>query len=220
VTVARGFPSRETGSCPAVVRPPGNNCECIAESDSSAPEHITLGWLKFKVGRVPALIDTGAQFSCVRSNVVIYLSLRGEDCTSLPCSVTCLLADGSKAQVKGAVRLHVRLLSFSWDHKFKILNDSPFPAILGMDFLRRTQMRVDVSSRTYCFGFAPCTVGSFSDKELEPRPEPYLQQLCREVADFTTLQRSHPSHLNQTVLMNFPPSFPPPLASLSALPMT
>ena len=170
----------------------------------------TLLWvgLNFKVGRVPALIDPGAQFSCVRSDVVDYLSQRGEDCTFLPCSVTCLLADGSKVQVIGAVRLHVRLLSFSWDHEFKILNDGPFPAIFGMDFLRRTQMRVDVSSRTYCFGFAPCTMGSFSAAELEQRPEPYLQQLCGEVADFTTLERSHPSHLNQVVLMKeFPSSF-------------
>jgi len=117
-----------------------------------------------------------------------------------------MLADGSKAQVKDAVRLHVRLLSFSWDHEFKILNDGPFPAILGMDFLRRTQMRVHVSSRTYCFGFAPGTVGSFFDKELKPRPEPYLQQLCGEVADFTTLERNHLSHLNRAVLMKIFPS--------------
>jgi len=117
-----------------------------------------------------------------------------------------MLADGSKAQVKDAVRLHVRLLSFSWDHEFKILNDGPFPAILGMDFLRRTQMRVDVSSRTYCFGFAPGTVGSFADEELKPRPELYLQQLCGEVADFTTFERNHPSQLNGAVLMEEFPS--------------
>jgi len=44
-------------------------------------------------------------------------------------------------------------------------------------------------------------VGSFSDEELEPRSEPYLQQLCGELANFTTLKRSHPNHLNQAVLM-------------------
>jgi len=70
-----------------------------------------------------------------------------------------------------------------------------------MDFLLRTQMIIDVFSRTYCFGFAPCKVGSFSVEELEPRPEPYLQQLCGEVANFTTLERKHTSHLNQAVLM-------------------
>ena len=75
-----------------------------------------------------------------------------------------------------------------------------------MDFLRRNLKRVDVSSRTHCFGFAPCTVGSFFDEELEPRPEPYLQQLCGEVANFTTLERNQPNHHNQAVLMKEIPS--------------
>jgi len=112
------------------------------------PSSLLWFGLNFKVGRVPAFIDTDAQYSCVRSDVVDYTSLKGEDCTSLLCSVTCLLADGSKVQVKRAVRLHVPLLYFSWNHEFKILNDGPFPAILGMDFLRCIQMRVDESSRT------------------------------------------------------------------------
>jgi len=162
--------------------------------------------LELKAGRVPALVNTGAQFSCLRSDVVDYLSQNGEVCTCLPCSVTFVLADGRKAQVKGAVRLHVRLLSFSWNHEFKILHDGPFPAILGMDFLCRTQMRVDVASRTYCFGFAPGKTGSFADEELKPRPEPYLQQLCGEAADFTTVERNHPSQLNRAMLMEEFPS--------------
>jgi len=99
-----------------------------------SPSKLLSVGLDFKVGRVPALIDTGAQFSCVRSDVVDYLSLRSEDCACLLCSVTCLLADGSKDQVKGAVRLHVRILSFSWNHEFKIPNNGPFPAILAWIF--------------------------------------------------------------------------------------
>jgi len=125
--------------------------------------------LNFKVGKVPALVDTGVQFSCVRSDVIDYLYLRVEDCTVLSCSLPCLLADRSKAQVKDAVSLHVRLLIFSRDHEFKVLNGGPLQAILGIDFLQRTQMRVDLSSRTYCFAIAPSTVGSFSAAELQER---------------------------------------------------
>ena len=51
-----------------------------------------------------------------------------------PCTLSCLLADGSKAQVSDAVRLHVRLLSFSCYHNYKIVNGGTFPAILGLDF--------------------------------------------------------------------------------------
>ena len=161
-----------------------------------------------KVGQVPALVDTGAQFSCIRSDVIEYLYMRGEECTFLPCSLSCLLADGQRAQVTDAVGLHVRLLDFSWNHEFKILNGGPFPAILGMDFLQRTGMKVDLSSSSYCFAFAPSTIGSFSAAALRETREPYLQQLCGEVADISTLQMSHPKELNKEVLMGeFSPLF-------------
>jgi hypothetical protein len=63
------------------------------------------------------------------------------------------------------VKLHIRLLSFSWDHDFTILKDGPFSAILGMDFLQKAQMRIDVPSRTYSFEFAPNVVGSYLNAE-------------------------------------------------------
>ena len=69
--------------------------------------------------------------SCIRSDVTECLYVRGEECTILSCSPKCPLADGRKAQVKEAVRLHVHLLSFLWDHEFKVFNESSFPAILG-----------------------------------------------------------------------------------------
>ena len=87
--------------------------------------------LNLKVGQVPALVDTGAQFSCIQSDVIEYLYLRGEYCVFLPC----LLADGRKGQVSNAVKLHAGLFSFSWDHEFNVLNEGPFPAINCLYFL-------------------------------------------------------------------------------------
>ena len=120
--------------------------------------------LDLKVGKVPTLIDTGAQFSCVRSEVVEYLYLIGESCEFLSCSVLCTLADGTLCRVKDAVKLHVKLLKFAWDQQFKILKGCPFPVILGLDILRRTQMILDVSSKRYSFGFAPNCSGEFCSR--------------------------------------------------------
>ena len=123
----------------------------------------TLSWVMLdpKVGNVPAIVDTGAQFLCVRSDVAEYLYLNGEHCSFMPCSVTCLLTEGKMGEVSNAAKLHISLLSFSWDHEFKVLNDGPFPAILGLDFLQRAQMRVDLPTRNFSFTFAPDRVGSF-----------------------------------------------------------
>ena len=87
------------------------------------------------MGKVPAIVDMGVQFLCNRSDVVEYLYMTGEQCSFMPCSATCLLTDGKKGEVSNAVKLHISLLSFAWDHEFKVLNDGTFPAILGLDFL-------------------------------------------------------------------------------------
>jgi hypothetical protein len=39
------------------------------------------------------------------------------------------------------------------------LNGGPFPFILGLDFMRRTSMVVDVAKKRFSFGFAPHCVG-------------------------------------------------------------
>ena len=104
--------------------------------------------LSLRTGTFPALFDTGAQFSCLRSYVVEYIYTRGERCKFSPCVFPCLLAEGTKSQVNDAVKLHVRLLSFSWDHELMIPRDGPFSAIVGMYFLQRTRIRIDVPSRT------------------------------------------------------------------------
>jgi hypothetical protein len=72
-----------------------------------------------------------------------FFYLMEEPCVFSACSVPCVLADGQRCEVTDAVKLHVKLLSFSWDHEFKILKEGPFPAILGLDFLRRTKMTID-----------------------------------------------------------------------------
>jgi len=88
------------------------------------------------------------------------------------------------------------LLAFSWDHELKILDEGPFAAILGMDFLARTQMRVDVASRTFSFTSAPSRVGSFSPGAFQEVSDPYFRQLCDEAAGLLTAMMTRPSNLN------------------------
>ena len=116
------------------VGPRAGTVSVLREVAATPPATLLWVGLNLKIRKIPALVDTGAQFSCVRSEVIDYLYHRGERCTFAPCTMSCFLADGSKAQVSDAVRLHVRLLSFSWDHNFKVLNGGPFPTILGIDF--------------------------------------------------------------------------------------
>jgi hypothetical protein len=137
--------------------------------------------LQVKKGKFPALLDTGAQFSCVRSDVAEFLFHSGEPCSFLTCSVPCLLTDGKVSEVKDAVKLQVKILTYSWQHEFKILPVSPFPAILGLDFLQRTQMVIDVPSRKFNFRFAPDQYGTFVTGVSDVgRGEDFFQVLMSE----------------------------------------
>jgi hypothetical protein len=133
-------PSRETGKRPAGARPPVGSLNALRKIVATPPCPLLWVGLELKAGKVPALLDTDAQFSCMRSDVLRYLNQRREDFTHLPCSLTCLLGDAKKVQVENAVRLRVRLLEFSWGYVFKVLDEVPFPAILGLDFLRHKLM--------------------------------------------------------------------------------
>ena len=96
------------------------------------------------------------------------------------------MADGSKCEVNNAVKLHVKLLNFSWDHEFKVLKEGLFPAILGLDFLNKTKMVVDVASRRYSFGFAPDCSGAFVKWDRIGEGEQFLQNLCKEASKVPT----------------------------------
>ena len=121
--------------------------------------------LRLKAGKVPALVDTGAVFlrALWRGGIFVFDRI-ALFFLSAPCAV---LADGTRGEVTNAVRLHVKLLDFAWDHEFKVLNGVPFPIILGLDFLRRNSMIVDVADIKFSFGFAPHCVGEFGARSEE-----------------------------------------------------
>ena len=80
--------------------------------------------------------------------MVEYLHLTGHPASVFSCNVNCLLADGTRGRVTNAVKLHFGLLSFSWTYEFKILQNGPFPAILGSDFLQHSQMTLNIPSKS------------------------------------------------------------------------
>jgi hypothetical protein len=106
--------------------------------------------------------------------------------------VACLLANGQRFELTEAVKLHVKLLSFSWDHEFKVLSGGPFPVILGLDFMNRTGMMLDVASRKFSFGFAPGCSGVFCLDDLGVCEGGYLQRLQDEVRELASVSEPWP----------------------------
>jgi hypothetical protein len=164
--------------------------------------------VRVSVGEVPALIDTGAQFLCVRKDVIEFLREKGETCKVTSCAVTCELADESRNKVTEMLKLRIKLLSFIWDYEFKVLNESPFPVILGLDFMRHAEMSVDVKSRTFNFGFAPDSKGEFCSGNEDASKSQYGLHLRKKEIEKVDRSRAECSDVSfKTLMREFPALF-------------
>ena len=151
--------------------------------------------------------------------MVEYLHLTGHPASVFSCNVNCLLADGTRGRVTNAVKLHFGLLSFSWTYEFKILQNGPFPAILGLDFLQHSQMTLNIPSKSYGFGFAPEVVGAFDIDVDGNQEDPFLKELCISAAELTTMAQVRPQELwAETLRGEYPDLFSSSLGTARCAP--
>ena len=80
-----------------------------AESPSNPPLWVKLD---FKTIQIPSLVDTGAQFSCIRNNVVQSLVDLGLNVKRNECRLSCHLANGLSCEIREMVQLHFLLEHF------------------------------------------------------------------------------------------------------------
>jgi len=101
-------PSSGNGQSPGGRQSPGPRYVSGLRKETEVLRDTSL-WLilELKTGKVPALVDTGAQLSCIRSDVAEFLYLREKTCAFSSCSLSCLLADGKQCEVTDAQKLQV-----------------------------------------------------------------------------------------------------------------
>jgi hypothetical protein len=91
------------------------------------------------------------------------------------------LADSRRSEVNEAITVRLKLMSFSWEFRLMVLKESPFPMILGLDFMHHTEMAVDVGARVFWFGSEPRIKGEFYLGEMDAsedrvREEPLIKE--------------------------------------------
>jgi hypothetical protein len=105
------------------------------------------------------------------------------------------------------------LSGFSWDHDFKVLNVAPFLLILGLDFISRTRMVLDMDVREFYFAFSPERRSKFQKRNVQlsgmnPTMSDYCSQLLTEVSCVDNLASASPgARFSDKLLGEFPDLF-------------
>jgi hypothetical protein len=144
--------SRETGESDPNKMDDGTSMKGGVEPLENSPLWVKVN---FKVGSVLSLVDTGAQFSCIRRDVLKELVDKGLKVKTNRCQLSCHVVDGSKCEITEAGMFRCSVGSCTWNFHFKVLEEGPYKLILGLDFLTTAQIVVDVAHREYYFAFAP-----------------------------------------------------------------
>jgi hypothetical protein len=91
--------------------------------------------------------------------------------------------------------------------------------ILGLDFLKKTRMLVDVAARQFSFGFAPECRGVFVKGSPVGETEPFWQNLCDEALNREVMPEVWPSGVSSSSFMaDFPKLFSSVLGETSCAP--
>jgi len=101
------------------------------------------------------LIDSG----CMRSVISFghFQDMRRGDpkLQLLETNVTCVTASGESLDIVGEVKVTIKIHGFSWKWKFLVSKKLRSQTILGVDFISKTKMILDVGSHQCYFAFAP-----------------------------------------------------------------
>jgi hypothetical protein len=87
-------------------------------------------------------------------------------------------ASGHSLVIKEVVSLQIKIHSFSWKFKLWVLDNSPVPCILGLDFLTFTQVQMDFA--TFSFSFAFDKLRRYDLASVEVPSMPSLSFPCTE----------------------------------------
>ena len=97
-------------------------------------------WLKFPSTEIQALIDTGANISCIKSSIAASLNLTENK------NETIVTADGRKATGKWTERVNFKVMDCNCSIEFLALPNLSYDIILGMDVLKDLISRVGASA--------------------------------------------------------------------------
>jgi len=142
--------------------------------------------------KFPALLDTGASFCFIHSSVVKNLNASIVQ-TDLP---EISLGDSTFITPTGKCSLNFSFSKIGFKHDFYILDNLPFSIILGADFIRSSELIINLSKGCCFFQFLPTAKIYFDNKDVLCA----LQGLNnKQLSQLNTLLSDYPDVMSNSV---------------------
>jgi hypothetical protein len=94
-----------------------------------------------------ALIDTGSTRSVISHEQFKLMQRANSGLSLMPVVVHCVTASGQSLRILGEVVILVKIEGFTWKFPYLVNQRLWGPPILGMDFMIKTQLVLDVAGR-------------------------------------------------------------------------
>jgi hypothetical protein len=101
-----------------------------------------------------SLVDSGSSRSLVSRNVIERLQ-SSQFLNIQENQVCCITANSSKLDISHSVKLKIKIENFSWKFNFLISDVLSIPVILGADFIKHSQLIVNIFDNLFWFNFKP-----------------------------------------------------------------
>lgn len=133
-------------------------------NDTQAPNQILIqtnykltNITKLSVQDIPTqgLLDTGATISCVNKQWLISHLNKFYNKYSSPCQTSITIGNNDKLIINESIRLYVKINQYKWRHNFYIVPNLPVNIVLGLDFLNKCEIIINVSENNFYFKFDP-----------------------------------------------------------------
>lgn len=128
----------------------------------------SLPLVQIILNKIPclALLDSGSVFSLISAEFALKNEIKFETY-----QLFCQSVDQTLVSVIGKARLRIKLHKFSWDFQFLIVQNLAVEVILGVDFLTKSRISLDLGQKVLHFGFDPRTQVPFHFESCNSRYE-------------------------------------------------
>ena len=100
------------------------------------------------------LLDSGSSRSIISERHFQLLNRGGQDFKLFDTELTCMTASGHNLEIMGEVRATLRINKFSWPWRFLVGKKLKGQPILGVDFISRSNLVLDLGKSSCYFRFA------------------------------------------------------------------